>query len=108
MPLSDFHFCCLRKTRIYSDVIGKEVGDSTTTRNSVLLLLFVSHHILQSEFGVWRSRRVRERKRKRQRAMDSSHMASLPEDVTDERPQEQTQPASASVFASVPQRPPTK
>lgn len=42
--------------------------------------------------------------------MDSSHMASLPEDVTDERPQEQTQPAfaSASVFASVPQRPPTK
>ncbi|XP_061351096.1 uncharacterized protein LOC133296165 [Gastrolobium bilobum] len=36
----------------------------------------------------------------------SSHMASLPEDVTDEHPQYQTQPVSA--FASVPHRPPTK
>ncbi|KAH1223232.1 Protein phosphatase methylesterase 1 [Glycine max] len=39
----------------------------------------------------------------------SSHMASLPEDIiTDEHLQQQTQPASASAFASVPQRPPTK
>ncbi|KAJ1390852.1 Alpha/Beta hydrolase fold [Sesbania bispinosa] len=39
--------------------------------------------------------------------MDSSHMSSLPEDATDERPQQQIQPAS-SAFASVPHRPPTK
>ncbi|CAJ2650804.1 unnamed protein product [Trifolium pratense] len=35
--------------------------------------------------------------------MDSSHMTSLPEDITDDQP-----PQPASVFASVPQRPPTK
>ncbi|GAU18963.1 hypothetical protein TSUD_229540 [Trifolium subterraneum] len=35
--------------------------------------------------------------------MDSSHMTSLPEDITDDHP-----PQPASVFASVPQRPPTK
>ncbi|RDX91609.1 Protein phosphatase methylesterase 1, partial [Mucuna pruriens] len=36
----------------------------------------------------------------------SSHMASLPEDITDEHLQQETQPTSP--FASVPRRPPTK
>lgn len=59
--------------------------------------------------SVW-SLEFRDRERERESAMDSSsHMASLPEDIiTDEHLQQQTQPASASAFASVPQRPPTK